>query len=127
MPSAGKVMLTVFWGSRGVPLAHFQKCGENINSATYCEVLLKLRDIIRRKLPGQLTRGVLLHHDNGQTPYSPSNRGEDEELQWELLDHPPYSPDLASSDFHLFGPLKSHLGGKRFADDEEAETRRESD
>jgi hypothetical protein len=25
---------------------------------------------------------------------------------------------LAPSDFHLFGPLKNHLGGKRFADDE---------
>jgi hypothetical protein len=29
----------------------------------------------------------------------------------------PYSPDLTPSDFHLFGPLKNHLGGKRFADD----------
>jgi hypothetical protein len=26
------------------------------------------------------------------------------------------------SDFHLFGPLKTHLGGKRFANDEEDET-----
>jgi hypothetical protein len=25
------------------------------------------------------------------------------------------------SDFHLFGPLKDHLGGKRFTDDEEVE------
>jgi hypothetical protein len=29
---------------------------------------------------------------------------------------------LVPSDFHLFGLLKNHLGGKRFADDEEAET-----
>jgi hypothetical protein len=28
-----------------------------------------------------------------------------QELQWELLEHPPYSPDLAPSDFHLLGPL----------------------
>jgi hypothetical protein len=28
---------------------------------------------------------------------------------------------LATSDFHLFRPLKYHLGGKRFADDEEVE------
>jgi hypothetical protein len=34
---------------------------------------------------------------------------------WEVLDHPPYSPDLAPSDFHLFGPLKKHLGERRFA------------
>jgi histone-lysine N-methyltransferase SETMAR len=45
-----------------------------------------------------------------------------QELQRELLDHPPYNPDLAPGDFHLFGPLNSHLGGKCFADDEEVET-----
>jgi hypothetical protein len=28
---------------------------------------------------------------------------------------------LAPSDFHLFGTLKKHLDGKRFADDEEVE------
>jgi hypothetical protein len=56
-PSAGKVMLTVFWDSQGVLLAHFQKRGENMNSASYCEVLLKLRDVIHRKLPDQLARG----------------------------------------------------------------------
>jgi hypothetical protein len=51
---AWKVMLTVFWDFRGVLLAHFQKRGENVNFASYCEVLLKLRDAIRRKLTGQL-------------------------------------------------------------------------
>jgi hypothetical protein len=28
---------------------------------------------------------------------------------------------LAPSDFHLFDPLKIHIGGKRFIDDEEVE------
>ena len=27
-------------------------------------------------------------------------------------------PDLAPSDFHLFGPLKQHLGGQRFDEDD---------
>jgi hypothetical protein len=56
-PSAGKVMLTVFWNSLRVLLIHFQKRCENANSASYCEVLLKLRNAIRRKLPGQLAKG----------------------------------------------------------------------
>jgi hypothetical protein len=38
------------------------------------------------------------------------------------LEHPPYSPDLAQSDFHLFGLWKNHIGGKRFAEDGEVET-----
>jgi len=34
--------------------------------------------------------------------------------KWNVLPHPPYSPDLAPSDYHLFGPLKEYLGRKRF-------------
>jgi hypothetical protein len=30
MPSTGKFMLTVFWDSQGVKLAHFQRHGENV-------------------------------------------------------------------------------------------------
>ncbi|GFN77865.1 histone-lysine N-methyltransferase SETMAR [Plakobranchus ocellatus] len=33
---------------------------------------------------------------------------------WIILPHPAHSPDLAPSDFHLFGPLKRHLGGMAF-------------
>jgi hypothetical protein len=35
MPSAGKIMLTVFWDSQEVLLAHLQEHGENVNSASY--------------------------------------------------------------------------------------------
>jgi hypothetical protein len=65
-PSAGKIMLPVFWDSQGVLLAQFQKHGENVNSASCCEVLLKLQDAIHRKHLGQLARGILLHHDNAR-------------------------------------------------------------
>jgi histone-lysine N-methyltransferase SETMAR len=34
---------------------------------------------------------------------------------------PSYSPDLAPSDFYLFGPLKKHVGGRRFATDGEVQ------
>jgi hypothetical protein len=54
MSLAGSIMLTVFWDSQGVLLALFHKHGENVNSATYCEVLLKLRDAICKKHPGQV-------------------------------------------------------------------------
>jgi histone-lysine N-methyltransferase SETMAR len=121
-PSGGKVMLSVFWDSQGVLLAHFLKHVENMNSASYYEVLLKLWVAIRRKRPRQLARGVLLHHDNVRPHTARATQERIQELQWEPLEHPPYSQDLAPSDFHLFGPLKNHLGGKHFADDEKVET-----
>lgn len=37
------------------------------------------------------------------------------ELKFELLPHPPYSPDLAPSDFHLFPNLKKWLAGRKFS------------
>jgi histone-lysine N-methyltransferase SETMAR len=75
----------------------------------------KLQDAICRKLSGQPARGVLLHYDNVRPHTAQATQGRIQELQWELLEHPPYSLDLAPSDFHLFGLLK------RFADDEEVE------
>ncbi|XP_025154422.1 activating transcription factor 3 isoform X2 [Harpegnathos saltator] len=42
------------------------------------------------------------------------------ELKYELLEHPAYSPDLAPSDYYLFPNLKKFLAGKRFTSNDEA-------
>ena len=36
------------------------------------------------------------------------------QIGWQLLPHPAYSPDLAPSDYHLFGPMKEPLRGVRY-------------
>jgi len=41
------------------------------------------------------------------------------EMHWEVFPHPAYSPDLAPSDFHLFGRLKEAMKKKMFRDDHE--------
>jgi hypothetical protein len=53
----------------------------------------------------------------GALPFITANRTREllRRCNLEVPDHPPYSLDLAPSDFHLFGPLKEHLGGRRFA------------
>jgi hypothetical protein len=35
-------------------------------------------------------------------------------MGWEIMNHLPYTPDLAPSDFHLFGPMNMHLGRQKF-------------
>jgi histone-lysine N-methyltransferase SETMAR len=121
-PSVGKFMLIVSWDSQGVLLAHFQKRGENMNSATYCEIILKLPDAICTRIRGQLARGILLHHDNARPHTARVTQYSIQELQWELFEYTPYSPDFAPSDFHLSGPLRNQLRGQSFNDNEEFET-----
>ena len=40
-------------------------------------------------------------------------------LNWEIFDHPPYSPDLAPSDYHLFTKMKVWLAIQRSHTNEE--------
>ncbi|GFN98214.1 histone-lysine N-methyltransferase SETMAR [Plakobranchus ocellatus] len=88
--------------------------GQYINAARYCSSLDRLKEAIHRKSPGLLRRGVVLQHDNA-TPHS-ANLTQQwlQRYGWEILPHPAHSPDLAPSEFHLFGPLKRPLGGMAF-------------
>ena len=38
---------------------------------------------------------------------------------FELVDHPPYTPDLTPSDYFLFPNLKKHLARKQYWTDDE--------
>ena len=40
-------------------------------------------------------------------------------LTFQYLDQPPYSPDLAPTDYHLFPGLKKQLKGRHFSSDAE--------
>ena len=40
------------------------------------------------------------------------------EFGWEVMPDPPYSPDFAPSDYHLFRSLQNHLNGKTFDSNE---------
>ena len=120
--SAKKLMATVFWDTKGVLLVDFTPQGQTVNAVRYCETLDRLREAVRRKRQGRLREGVILLHDNA-TPHTANLTKEwFKRYGWEVLPHPPHSPDLAPSDYHLFGPLKRHLSGKRFSTDDDVVT-----
>jgi len=121
-PSAGKVMLTVFWDERGVILEHYMPRGNTVTSATYADLLKNhLHPAIKSKRLEVLNTGVLLQHDNARPHTAHSTAATIQGLSFECLPHPPYSPDLAPSDFHVFRPLKEAMGGKSFRSDEEVQ------
>jgi histone-lysine N-methyltransferase SETMAR len=91
--SARKLMVTVFWDRKGVLMVEFMQQGTTM-SEVYCETRRKLRRAIQNKRRGMLTSGVMLHHDNARPHRSTRTRALLENFNWELFDHPLYSPDL---------------------------------
>lgn len=119
-PSAGKLMLTVFFDNKGAIVEHYMPRGTTVTSASYCDLLeTNLKPAIRSMRRGLLSQGVLLLQDNARPHTAKNTKACLEKLKFEVLPHPPYSPDLAPCDFHLFGPLKTHLGGRRFKTDDD--------
>ena len=120
---AGKVMLTFFWDYNGPILEHYMPRGSTVTSNTYSNLLREnLKPTICQKWRGLLTMGVCLLHDNARPHTATATVSTIEELQFERIPHSLYSPDLAPSDFHVFGPLKDALSGMQFRDDDEVQS-----
>ena len=62
------------------------------------------------KPEGCLSQGVVPLHDKARSHAAHLTSNTDQKLNWEVLEHPAHSSDLAPSDFHPFGC--------QFADDE---------
>ncbi|CAH1962521.1 unnamed protein product [Acanthoscelides obtectus] len=65
-------------------------------------------------------RRIILHQDNARSHTTQKTRQYLTEENVELLDHPPYSPDLSPNDFFTFPKIKYRLRGQRFQSPEEA-------
>jgi transposase len=74
-----------------------------------------LEDLDMRKA----TKGVLFLHDKAPAHRALATQKKLAYLGFHCLDHPPYSPDLAPSDYHLFLGLKKQLKGRHFSSDAE--------
>lgn len=117
--SAGKVMATVFWDAEGVLYIDYLQRGTTITGQYYANLIAKVREAIKQKRRGKLSRGVIFHHDNAPVHTSRVAAAAIDAAGFAMLEHPPYSPDLAPSDFFLFPKLKEHIRGKQYSSDEE--------
>ncbi|KAL4142109.1 hypothetical protein QTP88_004630 [Uroleucon formosanum] len=66
-----------------------------------------------------LSRGIVFIHDNARPHTANVTKQLLADFAWEQFNHPPYSPDLAPSDFHFFLHMKSFMGGQNFNEDDE--------
>jgi histone-lysine N-methyltransferase SETMAR len=125
-PSAGKIMASIFWDCQGLLLIDYMPHKTTITGQYYAQLMGKLKEAIKEKRRGKLSKGILLLHDNAPVHKSKVAQAAIRECGFEQLNHPPYSPDLAPSDYYLFRQLKSNLRGQRFADDEELKSATET-
>lgn len=100
-------------------MVEYLEKGATITGSYYADQIRRFREAIKEKRRGKLRAGVLFHQDNAPAHKAAVAMAVIQEMGFELVEHPPYSPDLAPSDFYLFPRLKKHLRGKKFEDNSE--------
>ena len=112
-----KVMLCVWWNTRGI--VHFEvlESGQTVTNTLFCEQLERTNQALIAK--GENSEKVRLLHDNTRPHVSKVTQKKIEDLEWIVLPHAPYSSDLAPSDYHLFRSMQHSLREKKFRTQEE--------
>jgi len=99
-----KVMLCIWWDQLGIVYYELLKPTETITGDRYRTQLMRLSRALKDKRSQYNERHdkVILQHDNARPHVAKVIKTYLETLEWEVLLHPPYSPDVAPSDYHLF-------------------------
>jgi hypothetical protein len=105
-------MATVFLDKNGVLIIKFMQQGTampEVGVGGGGREREREQRAIQNKTCGMLASGVVLLHDNAHPNRPAHTRALLEHFNWELFDHPPYSPDVTPSDYHPFTYLKNWL------------------
>ena len=113
--SAGKVHTSIFWDQDGILLIDYLPKSQTIKAEYYSSLLVQLKDILKEKRRGSSPRGSC----SCTAHWALATQKTMAYLGFQCLDNPPYSPDLASSDYHLFPGLRKKLKGGHFSSDAE--------
>ena len=79
---------------------------------------MQLKDILKEKHNGKITKVILFLYDNAPDHPAVATLKKLAYLVFQYQ-HPPYSPDLAPSDYHLFPGPNKQLKGRHFLSDAE--------
>lgn len=115
-----KIMITIFWSKSGIQVLDALDQGNKMNSAYFIEKVLK--PLTRSKLYLQAKKQkqkYILHMDNSKVHRSSETTQFLASHSISIAPHPVYSPDLAGSDFFLFGALKGNNQNLEFTSPDE--------
>ena len=112
-----KHLAIVFWDAKGVILYKTLPRNVTINAELYCETLDELKINLqekRRRIANQGFQNFHFLHDNARPHTARITQEKLRDMGFTVLPHPPYSPDLAPSDYYLFSSMKAGLKGGNF-------------
>ena len=110
-----KFMLTVWWSATGLIHYSFLNAGETITAEKYCQQMDEMHQKLRQQHSALVNRkGPILLHDNARPHVAKPSLQKLNELGYETLPYPPYSPDPSPNNYHFFKHLDNFLRAKCF-------------
>jgi len=116
-----KILLCIWWDQLGVIYYELLKPDETITGNRYRTQLMRLSQALKEKRPEYAQRHdkVILLLDNARPHVAQLVKTYLQTLKRDVLPHPPYSPDIAPSDYHLFRSMAHGLAEQHFRSHEE--------
>ncbi len=108
--AVGKTLLISFFDWKGVVHQEFLR-NQTVTSTIFVQILGRLRESMKRRRPRVKYQ---LHMDNASPHTADITQLHLIHSGVRTVPHPPYSPDLAPSDFFFYPRLKKNLRGRRF-------------
>ncbi|GFT13131.1 histone-lysine N-methyltransferase SETMAR [Nephila pilipes] len=94
-------MASVFWNRKRLLLYDFISSGTTINAYRYCQTYENLRRANPNERRGMLTKGMRLHQYNARPQTACLTTDLMNRFGWDTVTHPPYSSDIAPSNYLL--------------------------
>jgi hypothetical protein len=118
--STPKVLIAFFSPRLGFPVNDALPAGEKFRARYFCDNIVpqiaKQRSLDTRQDRG---RKFVVHMDDGTPERAKLTKSCCTTLRLREADHSAYSPDIAPSDFSLFGKLKRQMAGSEFESPED--------
>jgi len=105
-----KHMFSIFFKTTGMVHVDCMERGSTINTNYYIENCLNpVIKVLNNQRPTSGTTNMKILHDNARPHVTKTVKDRLNQVGITIIRHPPYSPDLAPSDFWLFDLIKKHL------------------
>ncbi|UYV73289.1 SURF4, partial [Cordylochernes scorpioides] len=112
----GKIMLCIWWDQLGVVYYELLQMNERITGEVFRRQLMRLSEHCEKNGCNMAIGTTKLFCNMIMFGHMPHHLLK---LKWEVLSHPPYSPDIAPSDYYFFRSMQHGLADQHFSNYDE--------